>query len=207
MTRETSQTRSKGNETGAVSDPARDALRAELVGSNINETTFLATDYLNHLNEAVMMIELVPSAPDILEAALRWQPKTYREHFLGSNLAAADLACRAYEVAPEHFRLPFDLTIRAIQRRISRTLAALEPLVEAGDHRQIGLVVLSSCQALQDLIRVAAAIVNGNDQIAECKSSAQPAVAAQGKTTLSQAEIDALFSQAGAARLDLRERS
>ena len=206
MTRETSQTRSKGNETGAVSSPAREALRAKLVGSNINETTFLATDYLNHLNEAVMMIELVPSTPDILEAALCWRPKTYREHFLGSDLAAADLACRAYEVAPEHFRVPFDLMIRAIQRRISGTLAALEPLVEAGDHRQIGLVVLSSCQALQDLIRVAAAIVNGSAQIADCTPTAQPAVAAQDKTTLSQAEIDALFSQAGAARSDLPEQ-
>ena len=182
-----------GGAAGAVLSPAQDALRAELAGSNINETTFLATDYLNHLNEAVMMIELVPSAPDMLEEALSWRPKTYREHFQDSDLAVADLACRAYEIAPPRFRLPFDLTIKAIQRRISTTLAALEPLVEAGDNGQIGLVVLSSCKTIQDLIGVAAAIVNGSERMADCAATDEPAAAEEDETTMSQADIDALF--------------
>lgn len=194
MTKGTPQTRSNGGEAGAIPSPAQEALRTGLAGSNINVTTFLATDYLNHLNEAVMMIELVPSAPDILEEALSWRPKSYQEHFLGSDLTAAELACRAYEVAPERFRLHFDLTVKAIQRRISKTLATLEPLVEAGDHSQIGLVVLSSCKTIQDLIGIASAIVNGSERIVDCASTAQPAVADQDDTTLSQAEIDALFS-------------
>ncbi len=84
-----------GGASAAGLDSAQDALRAELAGSNINQTTFLATDYLNHLNEAVMMIELVPSAPDMLEEALSWRPKTYPEHFRNSELAMAELACRA----------------------------------------------------------------------------------------------------------------
>lgn len=187
------ESRVGGGESGAILNPAQAALRAELAGSNINETTFLATDYLNHLNEAVMMIELVPSAPDMLEEALSWRPKTYQEHFRGSDLAVAELACRAYEIAPERFRLPFDLTVKAIQRRISTTLAKLEPLVEAGDQSQVSLIVLSSCKAVQDLIGVAAAIVNGSERMADCASSAEPAPAEEDETTMSQADIDALF--------------
>ncbi|MDJ0945910.1 MAG: hypothetical protein QNJ30_20780 [Kiloniellales bacterium] len=197
MTTADAQTRTVDGGAGARPGPALSpeqvALRAELAGSNINATTFLATDYLNHLNEAVMMIELVPSAPDILEEALAWRPKTYQEHFLSSDLALAELACRAYEIAPERFRLPFDLTVKAIQRRIATTLTKLQPLVEAGDHGQIGLVVLSSCKAIQDLIGVAAAIVNGSERMADCATSPGPAPAQDDETTMSQAQIDALF--------------
>ncbi len=193
MTMAGPQSGTGGGASAAALDSAQDALRAELAGSNINKTTFLATDYLNHLNEAVMMIELVPSAPDMIEEALSWRPKTYQEHFRNSELAMAELACRAYEIAPARFRLPFDLTIRAIQRRISTTLAELEPLVEAGDHSQVGLLVLSSCKAVQDLIGVAAAIVNGSERMADCASVAKPAAAQEDETTMSQSEIDALF--------------
>ena len=193
MTMGDAEIRIDDGESGGMLNPAQLALQAELAGSNINEATFLATDYLNHLNEAVMMLELVPSAPDMLEEALSWRPKTYQEHFMSSDLAVAELACRAYEIAPERFRLPFDLTVKAIQRRISTTLAELEPLVEAGDQSQVGLVVLSSCKAVQDLIGVAAAIVNGSERMADCAASTEPAPAEEDETTMSQAEIDALF--------------
>ena len=67
-------------------------LFARLRGSNVNETTFLATDYLNHLNEAVMMIELVPSMPDMLEDVLAWERKSYQQHFADSEFKDKDLA-------------------------------------------------------------------------------------------------------------------
>jgi hypothetical protein len=37
---------------------------AQLVGANINPTTWLATDYLNHFNEAIMLLEMLPCAPE-----------------------------------------------------------------------------------------------------------------------------------------------
>src|SRR3546814_196200 len=33
-------------------------------GTNINATSLLATDYLNHFNEVVMVLELVPDMPE-----------------------------------------------------------------------------------------------------------------------------------------------
>ena len=42
-------------------------LRDRLEGSNINPNTFLATDYLNHFNELVMFLEMIPDMPDMLE--------------------------------------------------------------------------------------------------------------------------------------------
>jgi len=176
-----------------VLTPEQQALMPRLRGSNVNETTFLATDYLNHLNEAVMMIELVPSMPDMLEDALAWRPKSYRQHFEDGELAIAGLAVEAYEIAPDRFRLPFDLTVKAIKRRIAKTLETLEPLVDKGDSVQIGLVVLEACKAIQDLIGVASAIVNGSERADDCSNSQPPVSEEPDPTTMSQSDIDALF--------------
>ena len=49
------------NETSNTSSDAGDddagflAMQAKVKGSNIDETTLLATDYLNHFNEIVML--------------------------------------------------------------------------------------------------------------------------------------------------------
>ena len=178
-----------------VLTPEQQALLPRLRGSNVNETTFLATDYLNHLNEAVMMIELVPSMPDMLEDALAWRPKSYQQHFQGGELAIADLAVEAYEIAPERYRLPFDLTVKAINRRIAKTLETLEPLVDQGDSVKTGLAVLEACKAIQDLIGVASAIVNGSERVDDCSGSAPPPVSEEpDPTTMSQSDIDALFN-------------
>ena len=54
-------------------------------GTNINETSLLATDYLNHFNEVVMLLELIPDMPDMLEEVEEWKPATYIEHFAASG--------------------------------------------------------------------------------------------------------------------------
>ena len=52
-----------------------------LAEANINPATGLATDYLNHFNEAIMLLEMLSSCPDCIEDFLAWQPLSYREHF------------------------------------------------------------------------------------------------------------------------------
>jgi hypothetical protein len=38
----------------------------QLAKANINPTTGLATDYLNHFNEAIMLLDLVATVPECL---------------------------------------------------------------------------------------------------------------------------------------------
>jgi hypothetical protein len=47
---------------------------ARLLDANINPVTGLATDYLNHFNEAIMMLELAPEMPDCMEDLSAWRP-------------------------------------------------------------------------------------------------------------------------------------
>ena len=90
--------------TGLI-DPAR---AEQLRAANINPRTGLATDYLNHFNEAVMLLEMVPDMPECAEDFLTWTPLSYAEHFWASNFKARDLAIEAYESADPKVRADFD---------------------------------------------------------------------------------------------------
>src|ERR1700728_2823871 len=88
--------------------PEDEARAAQLRAANINPRTGLATDYLNHFNEAIMLLEMVPDMPECAEDFLGWQPLSYREHFTASNFKARDLAIAAYEAADTAVRAEFD---------------------------------------------------------------------------------------------------
>ena len=56
-----------------------------LADANINPATGLATDYLNHFNEAIMLLEMLSSCPECRDDFLGWRPMSYREHFEASR--------------------------------------------------------------------------------------------------------------------------
>src|SRR5476651_716364 len=86
-----------------------DEARAErLRAAKINPRTGLATDYLNHFNEAIMLLEMIPDMPECAEEFLAWHPLTYAEHFTASNFKARDLAISAYDSADPAIRTEFD---------------------------------------------------------------------------------------------------
>ena len=53
-------------------DPAR------LAAANINPKTGLASDYLNHFNEAIMLLEMLASCPECVDDFRAWKPMSYR---------------------------------------------------------------------------------------------------------------------------------
>src|ERR1700686_5743522 len=88
--------------------PDAEAWMAKLRAANINPRTGLATDYLNHFNEAIMLLEMIPDIPECAEDFLQWRPLSYAEHFTASNFKARDLAISAYESAAAGIRAAFD---------------------------------------------------------------------------------------------------
>src|SRR6202045_3254547 len=88
--------------------PVDEARAALLRAANINPRTGLTTDYLNHFNEAIMLLEMIPDMPECAEEFLRWQPLSYREHFTASHFKARELAIEAYDSADAGIRTEFD---------------------------------------------------------------------------------------------------
>jgi hypothetical protein len=85
-----------------------EARAAKLRAANINPRTGLATDYLNHFNEAIMLLEMIPDMPECAEDFLAWRPRSYREHFMASHFRTRELAIEAYESADSAIRTEFD---------------------------------------------------------------------------------------------------
>ena len=97
--------------------------------ANINPRTGLATDYLNHFNEAVMLLEMIPDMPECAEDFLTWTPLSSAEHFTASNFKAKDLAIEAYEKADPSVRAQFDNivnTLHSILTAVGKAMREVE---------------------------------------------------------------------------------
>lgn len=140
-------------------------LCARAKGTNVNDRTLLATDYLNHVNEIIMLLELVPDAPECLEDCRAWRPMSYTEHFEASSIADRDLAIEAYEFSPPEFRGTFDRLIREMHRVIAGALAGLEAATAQGDEERARRVVELAVRALKTMVDHASSTIHGDAQV------------------------------------------
>lgn len=92
-----------------------------LAAANINPVSFLATDYLNHFNEVVMLMEMVTTMPDMVDDVMAWEPCDYTDHFKQSVFADKDLAIEAYHAAPAVFRNGLETVVAELDKTIMDT--------------------------------------------------------------------------------------
>jgi len=138
-----------------------EARAAELKAANINPRTGLATDYLNHFNEAIMLLEMIPDMPECAEDFLSWCPLSYCEHFMASNFKARDLAISAYESA--------DLDIRAEFEQITDTMTSILTAVgaamrEASQDATRTKLAEQAVGWLKPLVSAAGGVINGGSE-------------------------------------------
>jgi hypothetical protein len=142
----------KERETVPPIDPAR------LAAANINPATGLATDYLNHFNEAIMMLELVPTMPACIEDLMEWRVMSYREHFLATHQKHRDLVLAAYEMACPQAKRVLDELTDTMDSILTATRDALRldlsPTVATALAQEAG-------SQLKPLVARAGAVING----------------------------------------------
>jgi hypothetical protein len=139
--------------------PADHSARADqLRAANINPRTGLATDYLNHFNEAVMLLEMVPDMPECAEDFLAWQPLSYAEHFTASNFKARDLAIEAYNTTDVRIRIEFDNLTSAITSILNAVGVAMR---EATQDKTRARLAEQATGWVKPLVTQAGGIING----------------------------------------------
>ena len=134
------------------------ARAAELLAANINPKTGLATDYLNHFNEAIMLLEMIPDVPECAEDFLHWQPLSYREHFTASHFKARDLAISAYDSADRAVRAEFDQLTDTMTSILTAVSAAMR---EAQQDSTRARLAEQATNWVKPLVALAGGIVNG----------------------------------------------
>jgi hypothetical protein len=137
-----------------------DGVRAEqLRAANINPRSGLATDYLNHFNEAIMLLEMVPDMPECAEDFLTWTPLSYAEHFWASNFKARDLAMEAYESADPKIRTDFDNLTASMTSILTAVGAAMR---EAQHDKTRATLAEQAASWVKPLVALAGGVINGN---------------------------------------------
>lgn len=141
--------------------PDREARAAQLRAANINPRTGLATDYLNHFNEAIMLLEMIPDMPECAEDFLEWHPMSYAEHFTKSNFKARDLAIEAYETADEHIRTEFDNIASAMTSILT---AVGDAMREVKQDKTRATLAEQATGWVKPLVALAGGIINGGSE-------------------------------------------
>jgi hypothetical protein len=138
-----------------------DARAARLRAANINPRTGLATDYLNHFNEAIMLLEMIPDMPECAEDFLTWHPLSYAEHFTASNFKARDLAIEAYESAHPAIRGEFDRLTATMTSILTAVGSAMR---EASQDKTRATLAEQATGWVKPLVALAGGVINGGSE-------------------------------------------
>jgi len=148
---------------------------AALAAANVHPESGLATDYLNHFNEVVMLLEMLDDMPDMAEEVLDWAPCAYTEHFERTGYAGTETVMEAWAAVPHALKAHFETIVAAV----NDALADAQARLREGD---VAAAVAMTTTDIEPLLAAARAAINGriegenvDDQSAD------------------QAEVDALF--------------
>jgi hypothetical protein len=157
------------------------ALGAErLAAANINPATGLATDYLNHFNEAIMLLEMLSACPESIEDFLAWQPMSYREHFTASRFKERQLAIDAYDRADPNIRHCLDTLADTMTAVLEATRATMRVDLHPAEAAKLAE---QSAARLKPLVARAGAVINGET------------IAGEERTKAPQATVDLLMKR------------
>ena len=131
-----------------------------MADANINPLTGLATDYLNHFNEAIMLLEMLPQMPGCLLDFYAWQPMTYSEHFAASQLKERDTTISAYQHADPKFREGLDTLADTMTAILTATRDAMQSGLSEEDTSRI---TRRAVEWLKPLVARAGAVINGSE--------------------------------------------
>jgi hypothetical protein len=135
--------------------------RSHVPGTNINEATLIASDYLNHFHELVMLLEAIGAEPkEFADDLLTWRPLTYEEHFSESGFRDKNLAIAAYRRAPPRIRARFDEAVARLHGEALTIVGDVAAEFGKGNAR-LGKTCEQAAQRLRVLIDEANAIANG----------------------------------------------
>src|SRR5262249_113676 len=136
-----------------------DAEKSAFTDAHINPDTGLATDYLNRFSEAVMLLDMLSSAPEFRPDSLAWEPMSYREHFKLSHFKTRDVAIAAYDRADPDIRTSLDTLAVTMTIVLEATRAAMEDAERRPE--TIAALAENAIGGLKPIIARAGALMNG----------------------------------------------
>ena len=165
------------------------SLQERLQGTNIHPASYLATDYLNHFNEVMMLLEMAIEMPEMLDDAAEWAPKSYEQHYRDSQLGEKELAIEAYAASAPEYREPFDALVDELNEMVLSTIEQAKEVVNDPKPENLVGLLESNIPEMRKTAESIAAVVNGASDVGG-QRGADEVIADE---TIAQDDIDALF--------------
>ncbi|MDB5568955.1 MAG: uncharacterized protein JWN93_138 [Hyphomicrobiales bacterium] len=116
----------------------------------VNPSSGIANDYLNLFNELVMLVEQLPTMPDLVDDLMAWRPVSYEDYFSRSSLSQSRSALDAYRGLDKAFRETFEEQVRELDHLATGSLAAIRRHLRInGDRQPQTLAALCAKHGLQ----------------------------------------------------------
>lgn len=122
----------------------------------VSPATGLANDYLNVFNEILLVLEFLPSMPEMTDEVLAWRPRGYREYFQHSPLPGAREAARRYEKVDPTLRARFESLLNRLN---DIALGAQSKVVEEMNGPDFPESIAEPCEAMAEAMRAGLAYV------------------------------------------------
>ncbi len=144
--------------TSAVEELAPTGADEEPVSTEVQTPpAALSTDYLNRFGEALMLIEMASSDPDMIAELCSWRPVGYCEHFRTSELRCAPGALAAYDALDDTSRRAFESLCSAMSRLVETVILTLRDIDDPSASQP---VIDVAAAAFHNLLGRAAAFIN-----------------------------------------------
>jgi len=136
--------------------------RRRVADTNIDIRSLLSTDYFNTFNSVVMILDVLPDAPELLEEIERWKFMDYIEHFRASGLNFSNLAIEVYPYSPQELREAFERKANGIRIIIEELPRTLRRLLNAGETGAFADISRSMATQLRLMMEEGNSIVHGS---------------------------------------------
>lgn len=137
--------------------------RQKVAGTSIDPRSLLSTDYFNTFNSVVMLFDMLPEMPELLEEVEQWQFNDYVGHFQASGLDFAPLAIDAYQFSPPELRSAFERKINGMKVFVEEATRILKRLQEVGEMQTFGKFSRQIAELLRGMMEEGSSIVHGYD--------------------------------------------
>ncbi len=124
--------------------------------SLVNPTTGLANDYLNVFNEILLLLEFLPTMPEMTEEALAWRPLGYCDYFRQSSIPGARHALEAYDDVDADVRAAFE---SVLARLTDIAVSAQRKLAEESSRPDYPDSIVKPCEETAEAMRAGLAYV------------------------------------------------
>lgn len=123
-----------------------------LVDNNVNLVSGLATNYLNHYIEILLLLEILPDMPDCFEDIRNWKPMSYPAHVRQSGLPNNEIVLKAYEIVDKNRREQLAMVAQEADRGLEGLIMRAGTAVDKNDPELLHTVASQAKEFLSPLI-------------------------------------------------------